>query len=359
MRFPYVRPHAKWSAPCYGRDASYDGVFFVGVRTTGIFCRPSCPARKPLAAKHRVFRHGRRRRFGGLSPVQALPARWTSRSRRRTGSGACWSAWTATTGARSRDRDLRALGHRPARVRRYFRDRFGMTFHAYCRGRRMAGALRRHSRRRRHRRRRVRSRLRIAQRIPLGLREDLRTSAGSRACDGMHRSDLVDTALGPMIVGATSSSLCLVEFATRRMLATQVDILRRRFGSAIVPGRNDVVARTANRARRVLRGAAPEFRSSARTRREHRSRSRCGRALRAIPYRVRRGRTRRSRAKSGRPGAVRAVGTANGANRIAHRHPVPPGGAKKSGELGGYGGGRWRKLALLDLERRISGSGPL
>ena len=29
-------------------DPSYDGIFFVAVRTTGIFCRPSCPARKPL-----------------------------------------------------------------------------------------------------------------------------------------------------------------------------------------------------------------------------------------------------------------------------------------------------------------------
>ena len=31
-----------------GRDAAYDGVFFVCVKTTHIFCRPSCPARKPL-----------------------------------------------------------------------------------------------------------------------------------------------------------------------------------------------------------------------------------------------------------------------------------------------------------------------
>src|SRR6188508_789991 len=28
-------------------DASYDGLFYLGVRTTGIFCRPSCHARKP------------------------------------------------------------------------------------------------------------------------------------------------------------------------------------------------------------------------------------------------------------------------------------------------------------------------
>src|SRR5207247_2303789 len=29
------------------RDASFEGIFFIGVRTTGIFCRPTCPAKKP------------------------------------------------------------------------------------------------------------------------------------------------------------------------------------------------------------------------------------------------------------------------------------------------------------------------
>ena len=29
------------------RDASYDGVFFTGVRTTGVFCRPVCPEQTP------------------------------------------------------------------------------------------------------------------------------------------------------------------------------------------------------------------------------------------------------------------------------------------------------------------------
>src|SRR5713226_5714646 len=29
------------------RDPSFEGIFFVGVRTTGIFCRPTCSARKP------------------------------------------------------------------------------------------------------------------------------------------------------------------------------------------------------------------------------------------------------------------------------------------------------------------------
>src|SRR5207244_11579237 len=29
------------------RDPSFEGIFFVGVRTTGIFCRPTCTAKKP------------------------------------------------------------------------------------------------------------------------------------------------------------------------------------------------------------------------------------------------------------------------------------------------------------------------
>lgn len=37
------------------RDASYNGVFFLGVRTTGIFCRPVCPARKPLPGNVEYF----------------------------------------------------------------------------------------------------------------------------------------------------------------------------------------------------------------------------------------------------------------------------------------------------------------
>ncbi|MFM6851921.1 MAG: Ada metal-binding domain-containing protein, partial [Terrabacter sp.] len=39
---------------CYravqSRDRRFDGVFYTAVRTTGIYCRPSCPARTPAAA---------------------------------------------------------------------------------------------------------------------------------------------------------------------------------------------------------------------------------------------------------------------------------------------------------------------
>jgi AraC family transcriptional regulator of adaptative response / DNA-3-methyladenine glycosylase II len=40
---------------CARRDATLDGWLFLAVRTTGVFCRPSCPARMPLRRNVRFF----------------------------------------------------------------------------------------------------------------------------------------------------------------------------------------------------------------------------------------------------------------------------------------------------------------
>lgn len=331
----------------FARDASYDGVFFVGVRSTGIFCVPSCAARKPLAKNVEYF----------ATPDDAMGAGYRACKRCRPQRADAAPEWVedliARVGrdpsVRVSDRGLRELGIEPARVRRYFREHFGMTFHAYCRARRMAGAL--HD-------------IRVGSDLDdvvfdtgyeshSGFRSAFAKTFGlppgrSRATECIE-VDLVETPLGPLVVGATTSALCLVEFATRRMLGTQVEVLRRRFDRAIVPGRNDVVERAAQELSEYFAGrrthfevpiAAPgtEFQE------------RVWAAVRSIPY----GSTRSYETVARdvrRPGAVRAVGTANGANRIAIVIPCHRV-CKKSGELGGYGGGRWRKQALLDLERR-------
>src|ERR1700733_1460738 len=56
--------------PAYlGRDATYNGLFFVGVRTTGIFCRPSCPAR-PLPENVEYFPSAAEALFAGYRPCK-------------------------------------------------------------------------------------------------------------------------------------------------------------------------------------------------------------------------------------------------------------------------------------------------
>ena len=69
------------------RSSSYDGVFFVAVRTTGIFCRPSCPSRKALPQNRQFFSSIREALFAGYRPckrcrpldVNGKPPEWVER----------------------------------------------------------------------------------------------------------------------------------------------------------------------------------------------------------------------------------------------------------------------------------------
>ena len=131
----------RWSAPTQRSDASYDGVFYLGVRTTGIFCRPSCPARKPKPENVEFFAMPKEALFAGYRPClrcrplegdEAPP--WVARLLQRV---------ERRPDTRIRERDLRTMGVEPARVRRYFATRYGLTFQAYCRARRLAQAFER------------------------------------------------------------------------------------------------------------------------------------------------------------------------------------------------------------------------
>src|SRR5262245_60356967 len=121
-------------------DASYDGVFYLGVRTTGIFCRPSCRARKPLAKNVEYFATCREALFAGYRPCKRCrplafagrPPAWVER---------LLAEIDANPAERIGDGELRTRGIDPARARRYFRRNYGMTFQAYARARRLGSAL--------------------------------------------------------------------------------------------------------------------------------------------------------------------------------------------------------------------------
>src|SRR5688572_13208 len=138
---PSLPPRREMERAFLGSDATYDGIFFTGVRTTGIFCRPSCRARKPLPGNIEFFARVHDALFAGyrpcrrchpMVPVAAAPEWLTP----------LLAAIEEEPNRRLRDGALRTFGADPARARRYFLEHYGMTFHAYCRGRRLAGALR-------------------------------------------------------------------------------------------------------------------------------------------------------------------------------------------------------------------------
>jgi AraC family transcriptional regulator of adaptative response/methylated-DNA-[protein]-cysteine methyltransferase len=330
-------------------DPSYDGVFFVAVRTTGIFCRPSCPARKPLPRNCEYFPRAREAVFGGYRPckrcrpmhVNGRPPEWVERLLTRI---------EQDPSARLVDRDLRGLGIDPARARRFFLKHYGMTFQAYCRGRRMNEALQQI----RHGATLDEVAVGNGYESYSGFREAFAQTFGrppgkSRTADCITVT-WFEGPLGPLVAAANRKGVCLLEFTDRRMIETQFTILRQRFECAIVPGENEHLQQLKEELAGYFDGTRTGF-GVPLVYPGTRFQELVWNALLQIPY----GETRSYEELAntiGAPGAQRAVGHANGQNRIGIIIPCHRV-VNKDGRLGGYGGGLWRKQFLLDLEKRI------
>jgi AraC family transcriptional regulator of adaptative response/methylated-DNA-[protein]-cysteine methyltransferase len=328
-------------------DASYDGVFFTAVRTTGIFCRPSCTARKPLPENVEFFGSVKEALFAGyrackrctpLAPVGKPPA-WVERVLCRVDEAGDRRITAA---------DLRALGVDPARARRWFLANYGLTFAAYCRGRRLSTAFTT-----------IREGATIDDAVfdsgyasHSGFREAFARAFGAPPGRATAVSPLlvawIESPLGPLIAGASAQGICLLEFTDRRMLEAQFETIRRRFHRAMVPGENKYIVQ--------LRKELAEYFASRRRVFEvpldypgTEFQERVWRQLLAIPY----GQTRSYEelaAAIEASRAVRAVGRANGMNRISILIPCHRV-IGKDGTPVGYGGGLWRKRWLLQHER--------
>jgi O-6-methylguanine DNA methyltransferase len=180
--------------------------------------------------------------------------------------------------------------------------------------------------------------------------------AAARLADGTQESpspetvviDWVESPVGPLLIGATHEAVCLLEFSEIDSIEARLNALRRRVSQSVIVGTNRWLS--------ALRTQLAEY--FARTRREFalplfyggsEFQHRVWSLLREIPY----GETWSYgdlALKTGDASASRAVGATNGMNPIAivipcHRVIYA------NGDLGGFGGGLWRKEILLDLEK--------
>ena len=161
----------------------------------------------------------------------------------------------------------------------------------------------------------------------------------------------LDTPLGPMLAGATQYGICLLEFADRPLLPTRLRSLETRFGNPPAPGNHPLLDRLAAQLTEYFAGTRQDFEIplalAGTAFQEH-----VWRRLLRIPY----GRTvsyAELARRAGSPGGSRAVGRANGDNRIAIVVPCHRV-IRANGDLGGYGGGLGRKRQLLELEGGLS-----
>jgi AraC family transcriptional regulator of adaptative response/methylated-DNA-[protein]-cysteine methyltransferase len=330
------------------KDASYDGIFYLAVRTTGIFCRPSCSARKPLPKNVEFFPTTKEAVFAGYrpckvcKPLEAIgtPPEWA---------GSLLSMIETDPAKRYSDSFLRGKGIEPSRARRFFLKNYGMTFQAYCRGRRMGRSF---------------EQIRIGADLDdvalgygynshSGFRDAFKKTFGSAPGKSRNRTAIVtawiESPFGPLVAAATSQGICLLEFTDRRMLDNQFKRLRRYFRCAIIPGENRHLAQLKKELQEYFAGQRTVFTVPLVVRGSEFEEKVWNALVKILP-----GRTASYddiARMIGRPKSSRAVGRANGMNRIAIVIPCHRV-INKNGELGGYGGGAWRKKALLELEKR-------
>src|SRR3954467_5149261 len=217
------------------RDRSFEGLFFACVRTTGIFCRPTCSARKPKPENVEYASTIQDALHRGYRPCRICDP---------MSSAASAPNWLAplvdemlrNPDIRLRDEDLRQRGLDPVQVRRTFKRSFGMTFQAYQRACRLGTAMKAlHG---------------GARTLDAGLDAGFESDSGFREAFARVFGDApgrardtalltaawVETPVGPMLAIAGDAGLELLEFVDRRALESELRELARKWKRAIVPG---------------------------------------------------------------------------------------------------------------------------
>jgi len=337
-----ISDEARWQA-ALAKDRRFDGAFVTGVHSTGIYCRPSCPARAPLRKNVRFYATPADAEAAGLRPCKRCSPSTQSAEE------ACVLAAIAAIraqGAMTLDELSDLTGYTPTHFQRLFKRTVGLSPAAFAR------ALRE-------------ERVRDALGRGLNVTEAL-SEAGYGAPEqfyaetkgrlGMRPSDwskggagrvvnwaVLPTSLGPMLVAATEKGVCCLAFGEGE------PELRARFPKAELRAAGEdfraLFAQVVEAVEQPGPGSAAiplDVKGTA-------FQQRVWEELRRIPH----GETRsygELAAAVGNPKASRAVGGANGANHVAVLIPCHRVIAS-DGTLGGYAYGLEIKAELLKRER--------
>jgi AraC family transcriptional regulator, regulatory protein of adaptative response / methylated-DNA-[protein]-cysteine methyltransferase len=332
------------------RDSTFEGIFFAGVRTTGIFCRPTCSAKKPAPQNVEFFSSPNEALLGGyrpclrcrpMDPVQR-PPELVERLRAEV---------EKAPDGRLTDKELSALAIDPSTARRQFKRHYGMTFQAYHRARRLGLALREMRKGERVDAVRNGSGFQSESGFRDAFAKIFGESPSAAKGQGGLLAERIETPLGSMLAIADDAGLRLLEFVDRRALERELSILRARLKTNVVPGEHRHLT--------VLRRQLGDYFSGANLAFNvpmapvgSPFQLRDWKLLQTIPP----GETRSYSWMAEKLGAKemrRAVGRANGENMlciIIPCHRV----IRADGTLCGYGGGLWRKKWLLEHERKFA-----
>ena len=338
---PAIDADAAWAA-FERRDRSWDGRVIGAVRTTGIYCKPSCPAKRPKREHVEFFASGEEAKAAGYRPCLRCRPDKVGRDREAVAKGV--KLIETAEEAPNLSELAAAVGYAPHHFQRLFKREIGLSPAEYARAlraKRAEGALKANGR--------------VTDAIyDAGYSASSRFYADAKERMGMAPSawrdggrgetirwTIVESPLGPLLIATTSKGICRLTFDD------SVQALRRLFPNAelveddgsmaeLIEGVLAAVEHPATAPELPIDVAGTAFQEAV------------WRELRKIPP----GETRsyaQIAAAIGQPKAVRAVGTANGDNHVAVLIPCHRV-IRSDGSLGGYAGGLDRKRKLLEAE---------
>ncbi len=332
------------------KDSRFEGIFFAGITTTGIFCRPTCTARKPKPENVQYFPNAREAMAYGFRPCKVC------HPMEMNGANPEWirpllEEIHQNPEQRYKNADLAQKGMNAGRVARWFKKQHGMTFHAYLRMIRVSQAF---GQIKYEGEKVTEAAFGTGYESLSGFSESFKKTTGFAPVESRRKLivtlNRILTPLGPMFACATEKGICMLEFTDRRMLETQLKRIRSRFKAEIVTGVSPWFALLDEQLREYFDGKRTEFDLPLDLPGTDFQRQ-VWAALQTIPC----GKTRSYQEQArviGRPTAVRAVAHANGDNPIAIIVPCHRV-IGADGSLTGYGGGIWRKQWLLEHEFKM------
>lgn len=347
-----MNKHEEYYKALLSRDSRYEGVFFVGVRTTGVFCRPTCPARKPKFDHCEFFESAQQALLASYRPCKRChplsnPNELPKEARELL------AAVEKHPEKKWKSKDLEEFSFSEVQARRVFKKYFGMTFVEYARACRMGMAMQEI----RSSQSVIEGQLIAGYESGSGFRDAFSKIMGKAPLKAgeinLLKASWIETPMGPMIAIADEKALFLLEFVDRRGLEGEIERLRKKASSAIIPGKTMITESIEKELKEYFEGKLRQFQTPFKTQGTP-FQERVWELLRQIPY----GETCSylDLAKElGNPKACRAVARANGTNQLALVIPCHRV-INTGGGLGGYGGGVAKKCALLRLEGAREGN---
>ncbi len=332
------------------RNTKYDGTFFVAVKTTGIFCHPSCRVRIPKAENVIFYDSIEEALQNGFRPCKVC------KPMEKIGETPEYikniiAELQQNPHEKITDEQLKAKGIEPHTIRRWFKKNYNTTFHVFQRMLRINYAF---------------SKIKKGNSITYsafdsgyeslsGFNESYRSIFGESAGKSKNRNVVnilrFSSPIGSIIACATEKGVCFLGFSDQKGIEKQFDEIQKQFNAIILPGENVHLTKVKKEITEYFAGKrktfsvsldmiGTDFRKKAWT------------ELLNIPY----GKTISYKEQAiaiGNLKAIRAVASANGANKIGIIIPCHRV-IGSNGSLTGYAGGLHRKSWLLNFEKNNS-----